>query len=140
MTTSSAHADADTVLRASPAGAHRHLFAIVSCRCQVPLTLCILQAGWWKRDVAVGSVARPCIGMPGSGLWNRRGCPAYASSDGRLQCTKFAPSECWRLSWAASTSVRSSRGSTMQRRRRGTCLLYTSDAADERSSVDLGGR
>ena len=26
------------------------------------------------------------------------------------------------------------------RRRRGTCLLYTSDAADERSSVDLGGR
>ncbi len=22
----------------------------------------------------------------------------------------------------------------------GTCLLYTSDAADERSSVDLGGR
>ena len=24
--------------------------------------------------------------------------------------------------------------------RRGTCLLYTSDAADERSSVDLGGR
>ena len=24
--------------------------------------------------------------------------------------------------------------------RRGHCLLYTSDAADERSSVDLGGR
>ena len=24
--------------------------------------------------------------------------------------------------------------------RRGRCLLYTSDAADERSSVDLGGR
>ena len=24
--------------------------------------------------------------------------------------------------------------------RRGGCLLYTSDAADERSSVDLGGR
>ena len=24
--------------------------------------------------------------------------------------------------------------------RRGCCLLYTSDAADERSSVDLGGR
>ena len=24
--------------------------------------------------------------------------------------------------------------------RNGTCLLYTSDAADERSSVDLGGR
>ena len=24
--------------------------------------------------------------------------------------------------------------------RSGTCLLYTSDAADERSSVDLGGR
>ena len=23
---------------------------------------------------------------------------------------------------------------------RGSCLLYTSDAADERSSVDLGGR
>ena len=27
----------------------------------------------------------------------------------------------------------------MQRRKR-RCLLYTSDAADERSSVDLGGR
>ena len=27
-----------------------------------------------------------------------------------------------------------------QRVRHGTCLLYTSDAADERSSVDLGGR
>ena len=26
------------------------------------------------------------------------------------------------------------------RRASGTCLLYTSDAADERSSVDLGGR
>ena len=26
------------------------------------------------------------------------------------------------------------------RRYRGSCLLYTSDAADERSSVDLGGR
>ena len=25
-------------------------------------------------------------------------------------------------------------------RRRNACLLYTSDAADERSSVDLGGR
>ena len=25
-------------------------------------------------------------------------------------------------------------------RRHRTCLLYTSDAADERSSVDLGGR
>ena len=28
----------------------------------------------------------------------------------------------------------------MQRQRYTTCLLYTSDAADERSSVDLGGR
>ena len=27
-----------------------------------------------------------------------------------------------------------------QRRLPGPCLLYTSDAADERSSVDLGGR
>ena len=27
-----------------------------------------------------------------------------------------------------------------QAARHGTCLLYTSDAADERSSVDLGGR
>ena len=28
----------------------------------------------------------------------------------------------------------------LKNRRPGTCLLYTSDAADERSSVDLGGR
>ena len=27
-----------------------------------------------------------------------------------------------------------------QREQRDACLLYTSDAADERSSVDLGGR
>ena len=27
-----------------------------------------------------------------------------------------------------------------QQRHTGLCLLYTSDAADERSSVDLGGR
>ena len=26
------------------------------------------------------------------------------------------------------------------RKQKNTCLLYTSDAADERSSVDLGGR
>ena len=31
-------------------------------------------------------------------------------------------------------------GMEMIRTLRGTCLLYTSDAADERSSVDLGGR
>ena len=29
---------------------------------------------------------------------------------------------------------------SMKLHRVGTCLLYTSDAADERSSVDLGGR
>ena len=36
------------------------------------------------------------------------------------------------------TAVRSSR--TPGSRRLRDCLLYTSDAADERSSVDLGGR
>ena len=29
---------------------------------------------------------------------------------------------------------------TLREARGGLCLLYTSDAADERSSVDLGGR
>ena len=32
------------------------------------------------------------------------------------------------------------RGDRRRRRLIGCCLLYTSDAADERSSVDLGGR
>src|SRR5678815_559265 len=32
------------------------------------------------------------------------------------------------------------RGKSAMRSRNYTCLLYTSDAADERSSVDLGGR
>src|SRR5678816_1454606 len=32
------------------------------------------------------------------------------------------------------------RARSESRRHRKTCLLYTSDAADERSSVDLGGR
>ena len=31
-------------------------------------------------------------------------------------------------------------GHVRQHTRVGRCLLYTSDAADERSSVDLGGR
>ena len=39
------------------------------------------------------------------------------------------------------SSARASRARSTQRPRRATCcLLYTSDAADERSSVDLGGR
>ena len=51
------------------------------------------------------------------------------------------------LPWAATAfSKAAMRGATSasvrggRRRRSGACLLYTSDAADERSSVDLGGR
>ena len=42
----------------------------------------------------------------------------------------------------ATIALRSaaSRASTSKPGTSGTCLLYTSDAADERSSVDLGGR
>ena len=42
------------------------------------------------------------------------------------------------LNWLTISFSRS-RGETGEAKRR-TCLLYTSDAADERSSVDLGGR
>ena len=35
---------------------------------------------------------------------------------------------------------RADRQALIGRRQEGACLLYTSDAADERSSVDLGGR
>src|SRR5678815_1817187 len=40
---------------------------------------------------------------------------------------------------ARASSERSRPGNRGARQRR-SCLLYTSDAADERSSVDLGGR
>ena len=46
------------------------------------------------------------------------------------------PSEAWVV--AASRRTASCRGA--ERPERNACLLYTSDAADERSSVDLGGR
>ena len=48
-----------------------------------------------------------------------RGCPSTRSSPPR---TSMSAPTCWR---APSSTC---------------CLLYTSDAADERSSVDLGGR
>src|SRR5678815_117843 len=38
------------------------------------------------------------------------------------------------------TVIRGVGGTTGAAHTSGTCLLYTSDAADERSSVDLGGR
>src|SRR5678815_5390923 len=42
-------------------------------------------------------------------------------------------------SWARAKSPKCAAQSIIRRLIRG-CLLYTSDAADERSSVDLGGR
>ena len=42
-----------------------------------------------------------------------------------------------RPSCSAGTLLVATRGTLVSL---GTCLLYTSDAADERSSVDLGGR
>ena len=41
---------------------------------------------------------------------------------------------------AAHAGVRGRGAAAVHAARPGTCLLYTSDAADERSSVDLGGR
>ena len=41
-----------------------------------------------------------------------------------------APAEAWQIFYAELAQVAKAQG----------CLLYTSDAADERSSVDLGGR
>ena len=42
-------------------------------------------------------------------------------------CLRYCPNQDWRSRCSSRTSLE-------------TCLLYTSDAADERSSVDLGGR
>src|SRR5674536_408574 len=52
-----------------------------------------------------------------------------------------SPPQSWRSgsSTRLSTTPRSSKELRPLRRRRG-CLLYTSDAADEEDSVDLGGR
>ena len=41
---------------------------------------------------------------------------------------------------ATTSSQAASANRSAHQRRSSTCLLYTSDAADERSSVDLGGR
>ena len=43
-------------------------------------------------------------------------------------------------STACASGSPSCSSARMSSRHRGVCLLYTSDAADERSSVDLGGR
>ena len=53
-----------------------------------------------------------------------------AEGESRLVCPDRAQSP-----WSGLVSDRQP-----DRSGRGTCLLYTSDAADERSSVDLGGR
>ena len=45
-----------------------------------------------------------------------------------------------RESGAAPAAAGAGAGHTHRFARLGHCLLYTSDAADERSSVDLGGR
>ena len=45
----------------------------------------------------------------------------------------------YRCDWDESAGV-SERADSARAGHPGPCLLYTSDAADERSSVDLGGR
>ena len=45
-----------------------------------------------------------------------------------------------KLNCVEQIGLASAVGSGRTRKRAKTCLLYTSDAADERSSVDLGGR
>ena len=46
----------------------------------------------------------------------------------------------WRDARPGRADVESEHCLRYQRQGAGGCLLYTSDAADERSSVDLGGR
>src|SRR5678816_2060807 len=58
-------------------------------------------------------------------------CPLFNISGTVGQCTTAGPSG---VALAGVTITRTGGQTTI------TCLLYTSDAADERSSVDLGGR
>ena len=46
----------------------------------------------------------------------------------------------YRSSWGGKKGYSLERISLTEQTNDSTCLLYTSDAADERSSVDLGGR
>src|SRR5678816_4759281 len=68
--------------------------------------------------------------------WRRAG--EYAASRGSV--------EAWLITIARSRAIDRirNRGARLrlvkQSEQLATCLLYTSDAADERSSVDLGGR
>ena len=58
----------------------------------------------------------------------------YKRQGGDFDHGRAAPDgAAWRLHRAALARA-------VDSARRGACLLYTSDAADERSSVDLGGR
>src|SRR5664279_5559916 len=59
--------------------------------------------------------------------------PPPGASDTRLSSRSLTTSRTHR-------SSRATRVTTRPRRSSSTCLLYTSDAADEEDSVDLGGR
>ena len=58
---------------------------------------------------------------------------------GRWEYTIEAYAERY-LSWVDEISKKSVPGADLRSELLEGCLLYTSDAADERSSVDLGGR
>ena len=66
-----------------------------------------------------------------------------ASASKRLHTVSGSPDPRTQIRVRTGTPSRRKRSSTQARIARASsmrCLLYTSDAADERSSVDLGGR
>src|SRR5678815_3187527 len=83
-----------------------------------------------------------------SRMWSIAAEAAEAADDAPRALMMAAPRCCTVGMKVSSYHLRSTRAcaglpSTVQKFRSGycvDCLLYTSDAADERSSVDLGGR
>src|SRR5678815_1768611 len=88
--------------------------------------------GFWRRwlgetspEMAIRRDWPPLAALAVGGCWWRVGAPRWRPRRGRVLTRALRSAR-----FAALCPVRRTR----------SCLLYTSDAADERSSVDLGGR
>eukprot|EP00656_Telonema_subtile_P021850 TRINITY_DN22896_c0_g1_i1.p1 TRINITY_DN22896_c0_g1~~TRINITY_DN22896_c0_g1_i1.p1 ORF type:complete len:115 (+),score=19.53 TRINITY_DN22896_c0_g1_i1:220-564(+) len=86
----------------------------------------------------IGSRQREHIHPQGSAMWTKRTSGQLSSLLARIQATVDCPAPFAQMFAICQSSV-ITRGSS-HLRGYSSCLLYTSDAADEEDSVDLGGR
>eukprot|EP00658_Telonema_sp_P-2_P048202 TRINITY_DN36683_c0_g1_i1.p1 TRINITY_DN36683_c0_g1~~TRINITY_DN36683_c0_g1_i1.p1 ORF type:complete len:168 (-),score=30.12 TRINITY_DN36683_c0_g1_i1:71-574(-) len=102
---------------------------------------CYPSPGWSCRDLS--NVAPPSRAPTMD--WSRRRTPSPTSARRRTPSPTLAKGKTGAPTTSPTDRRRSPSGKKSDRRRRRTptsptpCLLYTSDAADEEDSVDLGG-